>query len=125
VQLRLRGIALEIEIRSVRTGAVPPHKEVDVADVIRLHHDDHRRRRCIEPLPDLTLPRMRSERVQQDRLPLRRDYKRRHLRLPVEAFAPRRMRLTPEPKTGRHVAELDHPAASLTATIPAASAPVA
>jgi hypothetical protein len=68
---------------------------------------------------------MRSKRIEQDRLPLRLDDERRHLRLPVEALAPRGMWLTPEPETARHVAHLHH-APSVTATnLEARHAPVA
>jgi hypothetical protein len=93
--------------------------------MVGLHHDHDGRRCCIEPLPDLLLPRMRGERIQEDRLALRLDNERRHLGLPVEAVAPGWMWLAPEPQTGRHVAHLDHAASVTVTNLPATLAPVA
>ena len=108
-ELGLGRVAGEEDVGPVAAGAVPAHEQVDVPDVVGLQ-DDHGRRGCrFEPIPDLTCARRRCERVEHDRLAARFDEKGRHLGLPVEPFAPIRVRLPPQPQAWSDVSDLHHP----------------
>src|SRR5436190_22168899 len=75
--------------------------------MIGLEHDRQRRRSRVEPLPDVASVRGWRERIEDGHLAARLDARRRDLRLPLDAGPPVRMLETPDPETGRHVADVD------------------
>jgi hypothetical protein len=108
LELRLRDVVAEEEIRAERACAVAPSEEVDVAHVIGLEHDNDRRRSCLEPLPDVVVVGLRRERVEEDDLALRLDARRGDDRPPIPPGTPVRILALPQPQAVGDVADLGH-----------------
>ena len=106
LELALGDVGAPEEVRPVRPHSVTTDEEVDVADVVRLEDDDHRRRRGVEAVPDLPSVVGRRERIEQRDLAAGGETRRGHERTPFEPGSPIRVLDPPQPGTGRHVAEL-------------------
>jgi hypothetical protein len=98
-------VAIEA-VRTERAGTVAAHEQIDVTNVIRLEHNDRRRRARVEPLPHLSGAVGRSERIESQCLAPRLDARRRHDWLPALVRLPGRMCDTPYPQARRHIQEL-------------------
>ena len=83
-------------------------EEVDVAHVVRLEDDGHRRRVRVEPIPDLGRVLGRSERVDESDLAAGLDDRRGDERLPVVALVPGRVLDPPDPEPRRDIPNLGH-----------------
>jgi hypothetical protein len=53
LEFRLGNVVAPKEPRSEGAGAVAPHEDVEVPDMVGLQRDDLRRRASVEPFPDL------------------------------------------------------------------------
>src|SRR5581483_3312441 len=102
LQLGLRRLAAEEEVRPEGAGAVAAAEEVDVPDVVGLEHGDERRRPRVEPRPDLA-PLGRREWVEQRHLPARLDARRGDERRPAGVLRPGGVLDLPEPEPRRDV----------------------
>src|SRR5439155_8882182 len=89
-----------------RSSPVPPDEQVDVAYVIRLENDDHRRRMGIEALPHVGGLLWRGEGIEQRDLTAGGDAGGGDERLPVCLRAPARMLDPPQPEAVRDVSKL-------------------
>src|SRR5439155_23453321 len=108
LELGPRRVALPEEPWAVGWDAVPVREQIDITDVVRLEDDDPGRPFRLEAAIDLgALDRWRRQRIEQDDLALRLDDPRRHVGLPVVAFAPLPVALPPEPQSRGDVADLD------------------
>ncbi|MEJ7568110.1 MAG: hypothetical protein WKF41_07580 [Gaiellaceae bacterium] len=106
LELRLRDVLPPEEVRPVGARAVAPDEQVDVADVIRLQNDDGRRRRLVEPSPDLICIVRRRERIEEDDLSAGRGTGRGDGRRPADVRRPVGVVEPPDPETGSDVSNL-------------------
>jgi len=75
--------------------------------VVRLQDHDDTRSELVETRPDVPGMRRWGERIEQKRDSPRLDREGRDLGLPVEALAPGRMRLAPQPQPRRDISDFD------------------
>src|SRR3954469_22243912 len=88
LQLRLRDVVAPKEPRAEGAGAVAPHEDIDVSDMVWFEDDDDRRRARVKPPPCRVRVGGRRHRIEQRDLTTRLDARRGNMWPPIETGTP-------------------------------------